>query len=145
MCSICRFLPTPRHILTLPQTTYAHQALNSLPFFMGLLSDSFYVYQVTFSRSQNPSSCLRSLMPTLNGCKNDVSLLHMRTKSAYCSEVDQEGLLGPPLSYLGKPSDYIMAKLVISFSVARNSWTAAALGVSCFIDCFLLMDRDSFI
>lgn len=60
-------------------------------------------------------------MPTLNGCKNDVSLLHMRTKSAYWSEADQEGLLGLPLSYLGKPSDYIMAKLVISFSVARNS------------------------
>ena len=80
MCSTYRFLPISRQNLTLPRITNSHQVLNSFQLFMDLISDSFYVYHVTFSRSWDPSSCLKGLTLTLSGCRNDVSLLWMRTK-----------------------------------------------------------------
>ena len=93
MRSIYRFLPISRPNLTLPQIPNSHQVFSSFQLFMDLISDSFYVYHVTFSRFWNPSSCLRGLTVTLSGCRSDVSLLWMRAKCAYWSEADQKGLL----------------------------------------------------
>ena len=145
MCSTYRFLPISRQNLTLPRITNSHQVLNSFQLFMDLISDSFYVYHVTFSRSWDPSSCLKGLTLTLSGCRNDVSLLWMRTKSACWSEADQKSL----------PSSTFPLREAIQLQNGKTGssvlWSSELMNWCCFgsvtlyrIFFFLLMDRNLF-